>query len=570
MTIKTIDLKVWERNLVKLIAAQGEINSRKITVNLIDKDGSPYGLVGCTARIYIREASGRNIFANATISDGKITAPIPTLTSCGCADAQIVITGTSQDIIKITGIIIDVQPSKLDDAISTADDWSALYAILSDPQEFAGELQGYAETAKSEANRAKAEADRVQPEQAYGKGVSDGRYAPHITEELTVTKTQIAGAAAGYGLAKASFVGETAESGSGEKSPSNPYTIAGKSPTNIHVDGKNVLDINAIMQSIIGSGGTAELVTFNGKKSAKLRPGGQTDNPVIPLYCLPGSYTLTYQYYIDSADKIGFRFDIRYTDGTIDYIAPTKYQTWDTITRVTNPNKVVKEIVRVVISPVTQYIALTSQMEYGATATTYEPYAGAHYTIPSMPDLYSVGSVADDYNAITGCECRNIKRIEFDGTEDWYVGTGASNPQYTYFVAISDKKLGYQTSICSHFKNVNMAWSSQYGHQGDYSDHNATLYQYYVSDQPTLEAWKAWLAAQKAAGTPVTVLYQLADLVITQHTPQYIAQPASTMSICADAPLDIAYNKDANMVIASLDNRIKQLEAAMTAMLGGE
>lgn len=40
-----------------------------------------------------------------------------------------------------------------------------------------------------------------------------------------------------------------------------------------------------------------------------------------------------------------------------------------------------------------------------------------------------------------------------------------------------------------------------------------------------LSAWKSWLAAQKAAGKPVTIIYRLAQPVITQHDRLWCGRP---------------------------------------------
>ena len=78
-----------------------------------------------------------------------------------------------------------------------------------------------------------------------------------------------------------------------------------------------------------------------------------------------------------------------------------------------------------------------------------------------------------------------------------------------------------------------------------------------------LAAWKSYLAAQKAAGTPVTVVYQLAEPVVTQHDPERIVPPAPVCNAYADqGDVDVTYNRDINMAFAAL-------ETAMKTLLGG-
>ena len=71
--------------------------------------------------------------------------------------------------------------------------------------------------------------------------------------------------------------------------------------------------------------------------------------------------------------------------------------------------------------------------------------------------------------------------------------------------------MDFQISLCTHFKNVNQAWINDIGVAPMYSDHKNSNYKYFISDKPTLEEFKAWLAQQKEAGTPVELVYKTAE-----------------------------------------------------------
>ena len=60
----------------------------------------------------------------------------------------------------------------------------------------------------------------------------------------------------------------------------------------------------------------------------------------------------------------------------------------------------------------------------------------------------------------------------------------------------------------------------------------------------TAEGLKEWLAAQHAAGTPVTVYYELAEPVITQHTPTAI--PAVYPTTVSYTHLDVYKRQSSN------------------------
>ena len=57
------------------------------------------------------------------------------------------------------------------------------------------------------------------------------------------------------------------------------------------------------------------------------------------------------------------------------------------------------------------------QIEFGDTATPYEPYTGQTITLPALASLYGDGTVCDEYDAVSGVETRRWKRVVFDGTE---------------------------------------------------------------------------------------------------------------------------------------------------------
>ena len=81
-------------------------------------------------------------------------------------------------------------------------------------------------------------------------------------------------------------------------------------------------------------------------------------------------------------------------------------------------------------------------------------------------------------------------------------------------------------------------------------------------DTNSLAAWKAYLAAQKAAGTPVTVVYRLAEPVVTQRDPARVIPPAPMCNVYADqGDVDVTYNRDINIVLS-------QMQAAIIASGG--
>ena len=113
------------------------------------------------------------------------------------------------------------------------------------------------------------------------------------------------------------------------------------------------------------------------------------------------------------------------------------------------------------------------------------------------------------------------KQREFDGTENWALYAGYANNAekgYCYYLNIADCKIVKDTSISTHFKNVFGAYQESVGYIGAFSDNLSVKNKYFISDKETLEKFKAYLAEQKTAGTPVKLEYELETEEIEAYT----------------------------------------------------
>ncbi len=171
--------------------------------------------------------------------------------------------------------------------------------------------------------------------------------------------------------------------------------------------------------------------------------------------------------------------------------------------------------------------------------TFYEPtgsgvvsmgYDGSHYSLQivgttesltlgsqsaTAEDLFAAGDYADEQEIISGAITRKVVVKVFNGQES-FMKSGASN-----IYTPADKIAAVTPVVCSHFTYFD-------GDISDASDGDVVAYtsriSFRYSTAQTLDEWKAWLAEQYAAGTPVIVIYPLAEEV-TEHVP---AQPLST------------------------------------------
>ena len=93
----------------------------------------------------------------------------------------------------------------------------------------------------------------------------------------------------------------------------------------------------------------------------------------------------------------------------------------------------------------------------------------------------------------------NLKIVEFDGTENW---TEDISENRFGIYNISTLILSNSNQICTHFKTYN-AYAQNINSFGVGSDYIRV----HNDNNMTLEEWKAYLAQQKEAGTPLQILY---------------------------------------------------------------
>ena len=161
------------------------------------------------------------------------------------------------------------------------------------------------------------------------------------------------------------------------------------------------------------------------------------------------------------------------------------------------------------------------QLEAGSEATAYEPYQGMTTALED----------GDSLDLATGEVVRRWKRLELDGTEAWtFAGTnehGISN----FYITLTDPYMSKSPiAICTHYPTQNTLFA-------DTTDRGLLMsssYTVYIRDTyTTVEEFKTYLAAQKAAGKPVTVLYRLKNPQTATGTALSIPQPEGEMAVSA-------------------------------------
>ena len=168
------------------------------------------------------------------------------------------------------------------------------------------------------------------------------------------------------------------------------------------------------------------------------------------------------------------------------------------------------------------------QIEEGSEATAYEPYRalGGGTVTPTEP-LYGLPGAEDTVEISTDGDVLVTRRTgvyAITGAEAWVAATSAANTYYFDLIntggEITTQVL--KPGICSHYKT---AQTAQIGVEDktfqhlDYSSMRRFLFR--DDSYAAVDAWKSYLAAQAAAGTPVTIVYELAEP--TAETPSAIA-----------------------------------------------
>lgn len=398
----------------------------------------------------------------------------------------------------------------------------------------------------------------------YTAGESDDRYANVLTGTASGPVAALEDVSPTGALRRAAVLGATAETGSGDKGPDNPYTLAGVQPTKVTVCGRNLAAnprFNAADQFSPCVYADCELQPNTKYTISLYVPAGEAyytnENLFVKVVYLPVSNGGIYSAVVTTKPTISNTDPRQYAAG----------KGWI--------------LLKVQSGTTASGNARDLQIEFGDTATPYEPYTGQTIDLPALEPLYGDGTVNDEYDAATGVENRRWKRVVFDGTENWGLSRTESGNN-RYFTQAPDAVAHNLLSqiVCSHWLSLEpgQTWQDKTGitlSLGN-ADKNIWIYdpRFAQADLPT---FKAWLAAQYAAGTPVTVVYQLDAPAVTQHDPARILPPAPVCRVFADAGgVDVGYNRDTNIAfeqqqaeyiaqIKALDARIAKLETGQPA-----
>lgn len=151
----------------------------------------------------------------------------------------------------------------------------------------------------------------------------------------------------------------------------------------------------------------------------------------------------------------------------------------------------------------------------GTLPAEYEPFG---YKIPSslgtiyLPEpLRKIGDYADSVSS-DGTVTRRVRKLVLTGEESWYRNDAVSreNTSYYYTTKITDG-LGEYAAVSTHFTYDASSYSDDIEGFSVFSGYGSLRIRISNAIAVTTTNFKVYLAAQYAAGTPVTVWYILAE-----------------------------------------------------------
>ena len=351
---------------------------------------------------------------------------------------------------------------------------------------------------------------------------------------------------AGYPLGcKVSW--EPTQEGSGEPSQDNIRPIKGRDSVTVERCGENLLDSMPELPIKIYKDSPKVVV-----RSGTLPAGRYTTN--VKLDVIPSGASL---------NSALIKYEL--ADGTEKYFVPrAQNETSETFTFAT----AIRTIAVVNYGVIDGNITGISLVPSTTPPTTYSPYTGQTATL-TLPHTIYGGTV----DAVTGGGNERWKLLTLDGTESWNTwGISAYNPAATGFYTydINDYDHINVKGICSHLPATDKdVWGGRDVGIGFATVGMSYYFMYCVPNSllPDISAghevalFKAYLAAQYAAGTPVQVAYKLAAPVpFTATGAQPIPALSGVNTVFTDA--------DSVTVTGRADpiKRITDLEDAVASM----
>nr|DAR23510.1 MAG TPA: tail protein [Caudoviricetes sp.] len=354
------------------------------------------------------------------------------------------------------------------------------------------------------------------------------------------------------------------QAGTGDPSPTNIRAISGRESVEVTACGRNLFE--ATQNTFSGSGTQHGILASDQTTSMLLEELG--NDQYVFAFDLETHDLVFADDADDSRKRIGIEGYATQADGSNVYL-----NSWASVANGKLSANTTARIVSVWQREAGEYISTTPmylyaqkmvsgtwsvsnvQLEFGSTATAYEPYRsmGGGTVTPSEP-LYGLPGAEDTVEVSVDGDVLVTRRTAakaLDGTEDWIRGI-KNDGGYYWRLSIADI---YQITtsvlpniICSHYQTETP--DAQWGGTDscisqNYNANARTEVLIYDTNyaESDLATWKAYLAAQYASGTPVTIVYEL-------ETPQ--AEALSAVLPITPAKGQVNLSTDADSLTATI------------------
>ena len=187
-----------------------------------------------------------------------------------------------------------------------------------------------------------------------------------------------------------------------------------------------------------------------------------------------------------------------------------------------------------------------AMLNTGSTALNYEPYgfcipisvSGTDYPIYLTEPLRKIRDYCDTVDS-SGVVTRRIKKVVFDGTENWSIAqSGTEKALFT--VSLSNTPISSldvrRLSICTHYDDAIIYYSTASVGFLPIEDGTIRFRPDNVSSMSKND-WTTWLAQQYAANTPVCVWYVLASPTTELTTAPTITPSAGSNTLSCGTTL---------------------------------
>lgn len=410
---RTVDLEKWEQKAehLGLLAYTGAKNAHHLILTVFEND-KPVSFDGYNVRAYFLR-SGEKVMIQASVTSNVIAVKFPAAAYAIQTRVSLVVRAeNTEDMIPLYGAVFDLACGDEPVTVDPDDlvmDISELLAEVDDMRAATADSKAATAGALTAAQEARNTATDVQIQMDAYKVTVDGALSAQKDMKADAIMDTSARAAshslhAQDGRMHVTLYGATTETGTGDKSPENPYTISGVGAADIHVGGKNL-----IPGWVDGHIGSTTGIFFDSSY-----PAVRTDHiPIQPgkPYTFSGQPTDVFNMIaLYDAEK---KFVRRTTGGT-------------TSPRVLKAN----ETAGCYYAAIAQYLpdasttgtpnTTTAQFESGTDATPYEPYNANTYALPLLPDnspLMGNGTVNDtvENDVASGCDVC----ITFNSADGW-------------------------------------------------------------------------------------------------------------------------------------------------------